>query len=471
MSQLFASPDEPRPEDAAPHGAVRADAAEAPGTASPDADADVRSADAEVLASASHVGHEDGDQVFGAPPAPTESSTNYAVPEAPARPDRPAPPRRTVGAAIAVTSLLLGLGGGVGGAAAWQLWGPEDASATNQAVALPVSVSGGSAQPATGSVAAVAQAALPSVVQIEVTSATGSGTGSGMIIRSDGYILTNNHVIDRANGDIQVLFSDGYVEKATVVGTSPAYDLAVLQVARTGLTPLVLGNSDAMVVGDPVVAVGSPLGLESTVTTGIVSAQDRPVTTGGGSTAAFMAAIQTDAAINPGNSGGPLLNMSGEVIGVNSAVAALPGATAATGAGSVGLGFAIPSNQARRVAEELIATGKAAVPAIGAQLDSSYTGRGVRVADSSQPGVSYGVVPNSPADKAGIVDGDIIVAIDGRPVADTNTAIVRIRTYVPGDEVTFTLERGGKDVDVKVTLGSLDSLDYGDGTVGNNGSQ
>ncbi|MCB2411292.1 trypsin-like peptidase domain-containing protein, partial [Demequina sp. TTPB684] len=225
----------------------------------------------------------------------------------------------------------------------------------------------------------------------------GGGTGSGLVIRGDGYILTNHHVIDGAEGTVQVLFSDGKVEEATIVGSSPAYDLAVVKVERDDLTPLVLGDSDAMVVGDPVVAVGSPLGLESTVTTGIVSAQDRPVTTGQGSESSFMAAIQTDAAINPGNSGGPLLNMSGEVIGINSAVAALPGATQATGAGSVGLGFAIPSNQARRVAEELIADGSADVPAIGAQLDTSYTGRGVRVADSSQPNVVHGVVPGSPA--------------------------------------------------------------------------
>ncbi|MBC7298219.1 MAG: trypsin-like peptidase domain-containing protein [Demequina sp.] len=464
MSQLFASPDEPRPQDDAPRGAVRTDAAVEHHAVSPDSRPQTPAPD---VAPAS------GDQVFEAPPRNPESTTEYVVPGAPARPSRPVPPRRGVGAAIAVTSLLLGVGGGVGGAAAWQAWGPEDSASPAQVAALPVPATSDSGQPATGSVAAVAQAALPSVVQIETRSASGGSTGSGMVIRSDGYVLTNNHVVEGANGTVQVMFSDGQVEDATIVGTSADYDLAVLQVARTNITPLVLGDSDAMVVGDPVVAVGSPLGLESTVTTGIVSALDRPVTTGRGGTPAYMAAIQTDAAINPGNSGGPLLNMSGEVIGINSAIAALPGATQATGAGSVGLGFSIPSNQARRVAEELIATGKAAVPAIGAQLDSTYAGRGVRVADSTQTGGNPGVVAGSPADKAGIVEGDIIVAIEGELVADSETAIVKIRTHAPGDEVTFTLERDGKDVDVNVTLGALGDLNYGDTTSGNgsNGSQ
>lgn len=463
MSQLFASPDEPRPEDGAPHGVIRTGGAYAPGEAPTDATGQAPAPDIAPEASA---------RLFDAPPPSPESATEYAVPVAPARPSRPVPPRRGVGAAIAVTSLLLGLVGGVGGAVAWQAWGPADPSTTAQGANLPASSSSDSGQPATGSVAAVAQAALPSVVQIETTTASGGGTGSGIIIRSDGYILTNNHVVEGANGTVQVLFSDGTVESAKVVGTSPEYDLAVVQVNRTDVNPLVLGDSDAMVVGDPVVAVGSPLGLESTVTTGIVSALDRPVTTGRqGSTPAYMAAIQTDAAINPGNSGGPLLNMSGEVIGINSAIAALPGATQATGAGSVGLGFAIPSNQARRVAEELIANGQATVPAIGAQLDPTYTGRGVRVADSTQTGGTPGVVEGSPASEAGMVEGDIIVAIDGNPVADANTAIVKIRTHAPGDVVPFTLERDGQDVDVQVTLGALGSLNYGDTTAGDDGSQ
>jgi putative serine protease PepD len=463
MTSLFASPDEPRPESDAQQSAVRTDADAQTHDALPVAD-DQAAVPEAAFATV--------DGIFGAPPPPNgELATDYVVPEAPARPARPVPPRRGIGAVLAATSLLLGVGGGVGGAAAWQAWGPEDSSTSGQVATLPVSSADGTTEPVTGSVAAVAKAALPSVVQIETTGVSGSSTGSGIIIRSDGYILTNNHVVEGATGTVQVLFSDGQVQDAKIIGTSPAYDLAVVQVDRTDVTPLVLGDSDAMVVGDPVVAVGSPLGLESTVTTGIVSALDRPVTTGQGATPSYMAAIQTDAAINPGNSGGPLLNMSGEVIGINTAIAALPGATQATGAGSVGLGFSIPSNQARRVAEELIATGEAAVPAIGAQLDPTYTGRGVRVADSAQTGGTPGVVASSPAAKAGIVEGDIIVAISGELVADADTAIVKIRTHAPGDEVTFTLERDGEDVDVTVTLGSLGALDYGDGTTGDDGSQ
>ncbi|NYI42253.1 S1C family serine protease [Demequina lutea] len=461
MSQLFASPDESQAEPS-PKGAVKVDDVS---TAMPTPEA----AAAVPPGPAPAPPREAADGIFGTPPVPQAGSIDYTVPPAPPGHSRPRRPRRGAFAGIAALALLLGTAGGVGGAAAWQQWGPSDA-ATAQVATLPVSQSTSTVQPASGSVAAVAKAALPSVVQIEVKTATGGDTGSGIIIRADGYILTNNHVISAAsNGTIQVLFSDGQVSSAKVVGSTSAYDLAVIKVDRTGLTPLVLGDSSAMVVGDPVIAVGSPLGLDSTVTTGIVSALDRPVTTGDtASTSAYIAAIQTDAAINPGNSGGPLLNMSGEVIGINSAIAALPGATQATGAGSVGLGFAIPSNQARRVAEQLIADGKATVPAIGAQLDSTYTGRGVRVADSSQlPAGSPGVVPGSPAAKAGIVGGDIIVAMDGTPVADASSAIVRIRSHAPGDIMTFTLLRGGKDVDVKVTLGTLSSLDYGNtGTTG-----
>jgi putative serine protease PepD len=468
MSPLFASPDESRPESDGPHGAARADAAAETLAAVPGAEGYHPASD---VTPAPHVVPLSGDQFFDAPRSNAAPTAEYLVPEAPARPARPVPPRRGIGAALVATSLLLGLGGGVGGAAAWQAWGPEDSSAPGLSASLPMSSSNGAPEPATGSVAAVAKAALPSVVQIEASTASGGSTGSGVVIRSDGYILTNNHVVEGATGTVRVLFSDGLVEEAKIVGMSPEYDLAVVQLDRTDVTPLVLGDSDAMVVGDPVIAVGAPLGLESTVTTGIVSALDRPVTTGRGGTPAYMAAIQTDAAINPGNSGGPLLNMRGEIIGINTAIAALPGATQATGAGSVGLGFSIPSNQARRVAEELIATGTAAVPAIGAQLDPTYNGRGVRVADSAQTGGTPGVVPGSPSEDAGFVEGDIIVAIGGDLVADADTAIVKIRTYAPGDEVPFTLERDGEDVDVMVTLGALNGLDYGDSTAGGDGSQ
>ncbi len=449
MSQ-FASPEEPlRPSSDA-------------GTVQTDADAP-----APEEASTEQAPRRDSlNDLFG-PPAPSDDAeAEYIVPAPlPRPPAHPRPRARTV-AAIAGTSLLLGLAGGVGGAAAWQEWGPADSSG-GQPVTLPVSASTGDDAPVEGSIPVVAAAVLPSVVQIQTATESGASTGSGLIIREDGYILTNHHVVEGTDTIDRVLFSDGEVRSATVVGTSPDYDLAVIKVDATGLTPLVLGDSDAMVVGEQVVAVGSPLGLDATVTSGIVSAVNRPVTTGqADGTPAYMAAIQTDAAINPGNSGGPLLNMKAEVIGINSAIAALPGATRISGAGSVGLGFAIPSNQARRVAEELIATGSAQVPAIGAQLDRTYLGRGVRIADSSQfSNGGVGIVPGSPADVAGMQEGDVIIRIDGVPVAESNTAIVIIRSHAPGDTMTFTVDRDGTELDFTVTLGVLGDLDFADGTL------
>lgn len=410
------------------------------------------------------------DDLFGPPVPSDDADSAYIVPSPlPRPPAHPRPRARTI-AAIAGSSLLLGLAGGIGGAAAWQEWGPADSNGGTP-VSLPQPVSTGGEAPAEGSIPAVAAAVLPSVVQIQTASESGASTGSGLIIREDGYILTNHHVVEGADSIDRVLFSDGEVRSATVVGSSPDYDLAVIKVDATGLTPLVLGDSDAMVVGEQVVAVGSPLGLDATVTSGIISAVNRPVTTGqSDGTPAYMAAIQTDAAINPGNSGGPLLNMKAEVIGINSAIAALPGATRLTGAGSVGLGFAIPSNQARRVAEELIATGKARVPAIGAQLDRTYMGKGVRIADSSQfSNGGVGIVKGSPADVAGMKEGDVIIRIDGVPVAESNTAVVIIRSHAPGDAMTFTVERDGKEIDFTVTLGVLGDLDFADGAVDDGG--
>ena len=404
--------------------------------------------------------------VFDAPAASTDEPIDYVVPTPTQAPLRPTSRRRSVGW-LAVAALLIGAAGGVGGSAAWDAWGPTPSGGT-----LPVSRPAGDITAAPGTVAAVSQAVLPSVVQIEsLNGGVTTSTGSGVVIRADGYVLTNNHVVDSSDGAVEVLFSDGRVEQGEVVGKSAEYDLAVVKVGSTNLTPLALGDSDAMVVGDPVIAIGSPLGLDSTVTTGIVSAMNRPVTTGESDAASHIAAIQTDAAINPGNSGGPLLNMAGEIIGINSAIAALPGATQATGAGSVGLGFAIPSNQARRVSEELIATGKARVPVMGALLDRTYQGRGVRVVDASQLDGGTGVPVGSPAAKAGIKEGEIIVAINGDPVANPEAAIVRIRAHAPGDDVTFSLERDGKDVDVVVTLGSRDEVDFGDKVEGDDGSQ
>ncbi len=311
-----------------------------------------------------------------------------------------------------------------------------------------------------GSVAEIAQAVLPSVVKIEAL-ASGEivATGSGFIIRNDGYIVTNAHVSDAGDGGLVVVFSDGTQNDATLVGESVDYDLAVLKVDRSGLVPLVLGDSDSLVVGDPVIAVGSPLGLDSTVTTGIVSALHRPVQAGGNGTVnSFIDAIQTDAAINPGNSGGPLLNGAGQVIGITSAIAALPGASAQTGAGSVGLGFAIPSNQVRRTAEQIIDTGHATYPVVGVLLDATYVGEGVKVVDDDEATGTVGVLAGGPADRAGIKAGDIILAIDGRPVTDPAELIVAIRSKSIGDTVTLTVKTGDETRDVVVTLSGNDTV-------------
>jgi len=303
-----------------------------------------------------------------------------------------------------------------------------------------------------GTVAAVAAAVLPSVVQIEITASEGQGSGSGFLIDDEGHVLTNNHVVSAADDPtLTVVFEDGSQQKATVVGKDASYDLAVLKVNTGGRKPLLFGDSDAAVVGDPVIAIGAPLGLQSTVTTGIVSAKNRPVSAGDSQAeTSYMNAIQTDAAINPGNSGGPLVDLTGAVIGVNSAIARAPGPLGSNN-GNIGLGFAIPSNQAKRIAEMLISKGVAEHPIIGVGLDGRYTGQGVKVLEQAT-GDQAPVVPGGPADKAGIRPGDVIVAIDGRPVTTSVELIVAIRAKAVGDTAKLTVRRGGKDLTLTVTL-------------------
>jgi putative serine protease PepD len=291
------------------------------------------------------------------------------------------------------------------------------------------------------SVAGIAQQALPSVVSI----ATAGGTGSGFIISEDGYIVTNNHVVaDAGPQGVRVSLRDGREVEATVVGTSPAYDLAVLDVELDGLTPLPIGDSDQVVVGDPVVAVGNPLGLEGTVTAGIVSAVNRPVTAGGQDEVSFINAIQTDAAINPGNSGGPLLDAAGNVVGVNSSIATLGGGGGLGQGGSIGLGFAIPIKQAQLTADEIIAGGEATFPVIGATLDVS-SGAGAVIAS---------LVPGGPAEGAGLRPGDVVTQIDGTTVRTAEELIVAIRSRQPGDTVELSFDRNGTEDTVTLTLDS-----------------
>jgi putative serine protease PepD len=393
-------------------------------------------------------------------------SPDAELTEAQAFPPAEKPARGRVGAgavaAIAGGALILGALGGFGAAFAYDQVN-DDGGTSNDVAALPAADIKDSPQTLEpGSVAAISAAVLPSVVSIESSTADGrASTGSGFVVREDGYIATNNHVVEGADGGtVKVLFSDGSVVEATVVGTSSDYDLAVLKVDKTDLTPLALGDSSALVVGDPVIAVGSPLGLDSTVTTGIVSALHRAVTTGGDSESspAFIDAIQTDAAINPGNSGGPLIDAAGQVIGINSAIAST--ATQGAQAGSVGLGFAIPSNQVRRTVEEIIATGTATFPVVGVMLDPSNQGEGVLVATEvdGQPGV----VPGGPADEAGIKGGDIITAIDGRTITRGDDLVVAIRAKAPGDSVVLTVKRDGTEQDITVKLTSNTDVDFGD---------
>jgi putative serine protease PepD len=250
-------------------------------------------------------------------------------------------------------------------------------------------------------------------------------------------------------GEITAELNNGTTLPATVVGTDTSYDLAVIKVDTSDLPALQFGASKDVVVGDGVIAVGAPLGLDATVTSGIVSALNRPVTPGDGSDQSFINAIQTDAAINPGNSGGPLLDMNGRVIGINSAIARVPGSTSDSG-GNIGVGFAIPSDQAAKTAQQLIATGKADHPALGVNVDRSYTGDGAKIA-------AGGVKSGSAADQAGLREGDIVTAFEGKKVTDADALIVAIRAKSAGDTVSLKVQRGNQTIDVSMTLQSASS--------------
>jgi putative serine protease PepD len=290
-----------------------------------------------------------------------------------------------------------------------------------------------------GEVGEVADTVLPSVVSIR----TASGGGSGVVISSDGQILTNAHVVAAAEGGpIEALFNDGSSARAEVLGSDPVSDIAVIQAeGRNDLVPATLGDSEQVGVGAEVVAIGSPLGLSGTVTTGVVSALNRPVNTGqAGQTSTVINAIQTDAAINPGNSGGPLVNMNGEVIGINTAIAGV-----SQDSGSVGLGFAIPINQVRPIAEQLVEDGSASYPAIEATITNSRVG-GAEIVEVTEGGA---------ADEAGLRSGDVVVSVDGKPVATPDELIAQIRIRQPGEEVAFEVLPGGSgsEEEVTVTLG------------------
>lgn len=357
--------------------------------------------------------------------------------------------------AVTATALVLGIVGGVAGSIGYEEWQGRDAG--------PGTVPGGFGAVDTsevaplaaedGSVAAVAQALLPSTVQISASldGQDGGATGSGFVLDEQGHVVTNNHVIADAaedDGPIQIVDQEGNRFDATVVGRSPVYDLAVLysEDVEEQLEPAALGRSQRLRVGEGVVAIGSPLGLSSTVTSGIVSALDRPVTTGSSNDdSSYINAVQTDAAINPGNSGGPLVNLRGQVVGVNSAIATTGGGLGGE-SGNIGVGFAIPMEQVIITSDQILRNGEARFPVIGAQVRTGGdpTGEGAEIDE---------VNPDTPAESAGLEKGDVVTSVDGDRVVDGKSLIVAIRTHQPGETIEFTFLRDGTEQTTEITLG------------------
>ena len=395
-----------------------------------------------------------------APPAPPTRAHAWGYPTGPIGESRPGPGGPGLGTAglvaiVAVTALLAGTVGGVVGYRSARDELPSAASLRDPGVELgqPTADTSPVVRPAT-SVAGIAARVLKSVVSISVDEETGSGTGSGVVLSADGFVLTNNHVVEGAavDGTIVIAFNDGRTDlPARVVGRDPETDLAVLKIVGVrGLTPAALGSSSGLVVGDPVVAIGSPLGLAGSVTSGIVSALDRtvrvPERAGEAPSSPLFDAIQTDAAINPGNSGGPLVDMTGRVVGITTAIATLGGLND-TQSGSIGVGFAIPVDAARSIAEQLIRTGKAAHPVIGVSAGTvGADGSGPRGARIS------GLVNGGPAADAGLRVGDVITAVAGRRVLGVDELIVMLRRYRVGERVELTYVRAGQTRTAQVVL-------------------
>jgi len=392
----------------------------------------------------------------------------FLGPGQPDRSDRAArvPHRSTT--FVVTAALLAGLVGGVGGAAGWSAMddpvpAPSGGTSTRATLQADTAKTSGNADTSGGTAAAghdieqVAAAVLPSVVKISARTSQGSGSGSGVVLSSDGQILTNNHVVADSVGDLVVSFNDGTTAPAEVVGTDPLTDLAVIQARDvSGLATASLGSSDEVKVGQEVIAVGSPFGLESTVTSGIVSALDRPVDTGSTSDgqSAVFPGIQTDAAINPGNSGGALVNTAGEVVGINTAIRTAS-STVGGGAGSIGLGFAIPIDQARPIVEQL-AAGEAPTHAlIGVSVSDAAASGGAATSGAGADGaLVQDVTAGSAGAEAGLAAGDVITAVEGAPVSGADGLIAMVRKYRPGDEVTVTRLRDGDTAEVTLTLDS-----------------
>ncbi|WP_125039000.1 S1C family serine protease [Nocardioides sp. LS1] len=393
-----------------------------------------------------------------------DDTSRYAYPVfPPSGPPTPPPtgtvtesrPRRgAFAASVVAASLLVGGAAGVGGAAAWTSWHPADGT-TSSSSSTPTSsqVVDTPSSSSNESVEQVAQQVLPSVVKIEVSGPQESGSGSGIILSSDGQILTNNHVVEIAgsSGSITVSFNDGSSARAKVLGTDPLTDTAVIQAEGVnGLTPATIGKSGDLAVGQSVVAIGSPFGLESTVTSGIVSALNRPVDVGsdGQGNSTVYPAVQTDAAINPGNSGGPLVDLHGHVVGINSSIQTSSSSATEQG-GSIGLGFAIPIDEVMPIVQQMI---KGETP--------THARLGISVSDvRSNSDVSEGaqvqeVTSGSTADNAGLSSGDVITKVNDEPITGADSLVATIRSFRPGDDVTVTYDHNGATKTVKLALDS-----------------
>ncbi|MET9973611.1 trypsin-like peptidase domain-containing protein [Streptomyces microflavus] len=367
--------------------------------------------------------------------------------------------RRGAGGLVAAVAVAALVAGGVGGALGYWAADRNDNGSSGSSTTVSASDTPRDLKRPAGTVAGVAAKALPSVVTIDAQGGDGEGgTGTGFVYDKEGHILTNNHVVASAaeSGELSATFSDGKKYAAEVVGRAQGYDVAVLKLKKppAGLTPLPLGNSESVAVGDSTIAIGAPFGLSNTVTTGIISAKNRPVASGDGSSSknSYMSALQTDASINPGNSGGPLLDATGAVIGINSAIQSTGGGLGQSQAGSIGLGFAIPINQAKNVAEQLIKTGKPVYPVIGATVTMEEKTGGAAISSEGAAGTPA-VTPNGPAAKAGLKAGDVITKFNDTVIDSGPTLIGEIWTRKPGEKVTLTYERDGKTATAEVTLG------------------
>ena len=383
---------------------------------------------------------------YGGHPSPGVEASPVATPST----------RRAGRVRIGIAGLVAGalIGGGAGAGVTALL---DDPAGTSPTSAAAQSVVIQNPETATTATAAAAKAA-PSVVTIYVTSGSGSGSGSGVVLTDDGYVLTNNHVVTldgAGTGTVQVRTSDGKLYDATVVGTDPASDLAVVRLSgASNLTPAGFADSSKVQVGDVAVAIGAPLGLSNTVTDGIISATNRAVATGSTQDdATVIDALQTDAAINPGNSGGALVDGSGKVIGINSAIATVaagvPGSQSQSG--NIGVGFAIPSNTAQRIAKEIIATGSATRAFLGVSARTASDSPNSEVGTGAEV---VSVESDSAAGQAGVQVGDVITAVDDRPVTTSTELTAAVRSHAPNDKVRLTVRRGNDTRTAEVTLGS-----------------